>query len=54
MLRELEDEVEFLASDGQRHTSSVRVARMGGPKNSISKRLQYATALLHARGRHGA
>ncbi|KXZ56968.1 hypothetical protein GPECTOR_1g874 [Gonium pectorale] len=53
VLRELEDEVDFLASSGQRHTGSVRAARMGGPKNSVAKRLQYATALLHARSRRG-
>lgn len=50
VLRECEDLVDFLARDGRRQQASLRGVRLAGPKNSVAKRVQYATTLLHSRG----
>ncbi|GLI69793.1 hypothetical protein VaNZ11_014492 [Volvox africanus] len=53
VVREEEDEVEYLARDGLRTSCSLSSVRLTGPKTSVSKRIEYATMLVKSRaGKH--
>ncbi|GIL51589.1 hypothetical protein Vafri_7433 [Volvox africanus] len=53
VVREEEDEVEYLGRDGRRTSCSLSSVRLTGPKTSVSKRIEYATMLIQSRaGKH--
>ncbi|GIL86806.1 hypothetical protein Vretifemale_15020 [Volvox reticuliferus] len=53
VVREDEDEVEYLARDGRRTSCSLSSVQLASPKNSLSKRIDYTIMLIQSRaGKH--